>query len=209
MMTRRLAKIERPSSKRWNPVRRVAVLRFPSGYEGEFYMRGGICWPTPIEELGSVGYQGAAILGGQDIETGVCYVFEEFEFTTALVSSTAPGLDSFLAANWELYFAQKYFHGGDFNVARRFIAPIERCRRKYANRKLSFHFPHVAVDFDRDYGMIWEYIARESLYFPRGKVHAALAELKSGATPIKSNVFAMALAAFVFGVDLVPWKEIY
>jgi hypothetical protein len=204
-----LKKITKPIAKKYDPVRKLSKLAFPDGEVGFFFMRGGVCWPIPVTTARGTEYYGHVLMAGQDVETGIVYIFEEDFFTTPLVSAGKPGLDAFMLRVWREYFARHYFCAGDFRVARKFIAPIEKQSKRFDEKRLAFHFHHLGeFDAERDASVIWEYLSRSMLFMPRGRTFEAVATLKSGAVPISDNVPALALASLLYGLDLAPWKYV-
>lgn len=66
------------------PKRKTVFLMFKQEnhpLNGEYDVRGGICWPQQPEPLTPIPY-GFAVIVLQDVKTGVAWVFEEQKFTT-------------------------------------------------------------------------------------------------------------------------------
>ena len=49
---------------------------------GRYDIRGGICWPTVVEEYGSAAFRGFAVVCGRNIEDSIIKVLDQFSFST-------------------------------------------------------------------------------------------------------------------------------
>ena len=81
-MTDQPAKLMDPRTKRLDDDKRTVRLFFPEGSaapSGEYWLRGGICWPVPTPPAGVSGY---AVLCGYHMASEVVYIFREHEFVS-------------------------------------------------------------------------------------------------------------------------------
>jgi hypothetical protein len=76
-----------------------------------YYMMGSVCWPEPRPTGITEGY---SLMAGQDVQTGLIVVFEEFSFATVnhWLNDTGGlvrlGLEQFLVDNWHTYRCGSY-----------------------------------------------------------------------------------------------------
>lgn len=60
-------KLGRPVAAHPNEDRRTVTLYFSGGIQGEFIIRGGVCWPTAFVAGGKSDFLGYAILAGFEL----------------------------------------------------------------------------------------------------------------------------------------------
>lgn len=89
-----------PESREWN---------------GEYYMRGGICWPMPCLRPQGLVLEGCALMAGFKLASGVLTVFEEHPFSI-IDNDVATdgrilheGLAPWFNQIWTRYYADSYF----------------------------------------------------------------------------------------------------
>lgn len=126
--------IQRPITAARDPNNRYrTVLHFERGENIPFYMRGAISWPE-LEQ------QGFVLMAGQNIETGIVYIFEQEWFWTVPIWTNPDGtlrkndtggyhlgLIQFIK-DWEaLYKCAAYFYGGQHpDLTRRYGIELYR-----------------------------------------------------------------------------------
>ncbi len=125
-----------------NPVNRhfnfeddTSTLYFEDREPGDFFIRGGICWPEMVEIHGDVEVVGYAVICGKEIKTDTVYVFDQFQFLTieniidkATGVMQYPGIAQWLCKNWANYFAQQYFWCQPEELARAYRLEIIRSK---------------------------------------------------------------------------------
>lgn len=75
--------IPQPTICNWNAERKTVSLWFHQderGWNGEYYMRGGICWPQEIRTEMGMDVQGYALVAGLDMRKQTLTVFAETNF---------------------------------------------------------------------------------------------------------------------------------
>jgi hypothetical protein len=209
----------------------TVLLRFRSPTDappdGEYHMRGGICWPVPDIEAGG-GLRGFACLAGMHIPTRCIYVMAQTHFvsiepvvehetitqgfnTSAHVVRTTriahQGLSQWLTNAWAQYYADSYYWHQSPEVNRRYILQV--LRSKMIQPK-----PHlIEVDWDDDqtaYHAILQAEAMKALVYSEGSpLHAQLLEF-SVAEPSERAMFPAvhALTACILGMELSPPRAI-
>ena len=117
--------MDKPKKATYNQRRETSTLHFRD-YDDfrEFYMRGGVCWPEGEAN-------GFAVMGGQQINNGRVYVFEEMEFATVddIIQDGQiryHGLASWLNRAWSRYFAKLYFWNQPQDLHDRFRFQVYR-----------------------------------------------------------------------------------
>jgi len=112
--------------------RRTSLLYFPAGSvapDGEYYLRGGICWP--IAQPGG-GIEGFAVLAGEHVKSRVAYAFAERRFQ---VVDHVPredggisyeGIAPWFVRCWAAYFADTFFFHQDEETHRKYLLQVIR-----------------------------------------------------------------------------------
>ena len=124
--------IEEPRRGQYNPKQETAILRFEEkkDFDGEYWVRGGITWPSFSDSTGAM-LPGYAVIVGCNLRTDVRCVFVEHEFTTIETNFHAekqrdiPSLSPFLGHCWTKYFADTFFWRGKEHIYRRYVEQIQ------------------------------------------------------------------------------------
>ena len=118
--------MDKPRKATYNAKRQTSTLYFKDFDDSEeFYMRGSVCWPEGDAD-------GFAIMGGQQINNGWVYVFEQMEFATIEDIRDKGqiikyhGLASWLNRCWLKYYARLYFYQQSDSTHDRFRLQIYR-----------------------------------------------------------------------------------
>lgn len=77
--------IPQPTICNWNAECKTVSLWFHQdvrGWNGEYYMRGGICWPREVRTERGMDVQGYALVAGLDMTKQTLTVFAETDFKT-------------------------------------------------------------------------------------------------------------------------------
>ncbi len=125
--------------------RETSILFFPKDSrapEGEYFMRGGIAWPSESER-GEVGF---ALLGGVHVESGVLFIFEQLEWwvVEAIPGQPFGDLAHFFYRAWTTYYADTWYWRGDDLTKRQYL-------REVRSSKFIDPQPHLArVDWAND-----------------------------------------------------------
>lgn len=107
--------MRRPTHHTVDERRRTSRLWFDDGTQGEFFLRGGLMWPFTECRGHRYSVEGAAVLIGFDLASGVSTLFDFARFSTVRHviakdgSVEREGLVSFLVRCWSQYGAIRYY----------------------------------------------------------------------------------------------------
>jgi hypothetical protein len=103
--------------------------------DGEYHMRGGICWPKGYDCDGKNDVMGYALLGGHNVKTKVVHIFEHRPFV--IINSILDeekkkvkyeGLAQWFNDNWSRYFARKYYWNQEDHIKGSHSSEIRRSK---------------------------------------------------------------------------------
>lgn len=174
---------------------------------GEYYVRGGICWPVEIvESNGDIYAEGFALLAGQNVRTKVIYVLTgtSFRCIDHVVHESRiryHGLAPWLNMIWSSYYATHFFFRGE-QVAH--LAYLKQIR----DSQLISPKPHFIEVAWKDDGLpmaqIWELLQTDRLkYQPMSNIAQELQKQKRDNMPVGVR----ALMACVSGYQKYPWRS--
>lgn len=110
--------IQRPTIRRYDSEYKVAKLFFGDNQNplnGDYFMRGGICFPVPVRIAAECGAQGFALMAGYNVDTHKIYCFEEATFLSIdhIVGDhgqvEVEGLSQWFGDCWQYYFANHFY----------------------------------------------------------------------------------------------------
>ena len=122
---------------RRNKRRRTSTLHYDEDEvleTGEYYIRGGVCWPIRKGVGAQERYEGFIVLGLQHVESGVIYVVEESPFVCIdhVVDSTGriefEGISTWLNRIWSKYYANTFCYWQSEDVHRRHLLARQAIR---------------------------------------------------------------------------------
>lgn len=200
----------RPVSVISHTRRDTRQLWFPDGSQGEFYVRGALCWPIAT---GPQSISGFALLAGVHCDTGVCHVFEQTGFATVAPvidqdsgAMQEAGLGSWFVKMWGLYHAERYYWSQSESVHRAHL--LQTLRLPALNPKPVF----VAArwdDLDEALASLWSWINAGSLLIPeQTPLQPALQRfsVQPGADASKDPAMH-ALLTLLHALVLYPWRK--
>lgn len=204
-----MSKITRPVKVSANIEDKTSFLMFADPeFNGEYWLRGGVYWPA-IPHGQSRCNDGYAVLVGQNVKTGRCFVFEERSFITVdhvlgddqIIAFE--GLSSFFNMAWSSYFADTFFWQQPEDVHHRFLLQVIRSPMIQPQP----HFVEVHLSKPEDsITSIWNLMKTGLLAYPEGGgVHTDLQlyQVQIG-SPAPAPI--RALAACLFGMELYPHR---
>lgn len=202
--------IERPAHVHANLNRGTSTLYFQKQDYAEFYMRGGICWPSRYEWKGQFKTNGFAIMAGQEILSRKLYIFEETAFETVeniLNQGTGQiehqGLAQWFNMVWTEYFGEKYFYGQADELHWRFHLKVTRS--PMVNPKPQFIEAPVS-DFENALSSVDQYIRADQLRFIPGSELAEqiqMTHLEGRSQPPAVH----ALGYLLTGIERYPFRK--
>jgi hypothetical protein len=208
--------MERPINSHYNVERRTVTLFFNDGESGEYCIRGAICWPRPVEEMVTQNGQGVlvrkvegyALLGCQDIHTGVIWVMEEQPFVVidSILDKgkiTYEGLSLWFNRNWAKYLSKKYYFQDEYELSRQYRLNISRSKMIEPKPTL------IQIDTTKDVDLthsIWRFISLKQLRYDKtGYLYQKLNLLKQDDKSLNPAIYALQLLCF--GFERYPYKE--
>jgi len=127
--------LTRPTIRRYDAEQKTSHLFFGNKehpLNGEYYMRGGICFPVPVRIGADNGANGFALMCGMNVDTKKVYVFEETAFLTIdhIVGTGGDvemeGLCGWLNECWSYYFAKQFYWHQDPETKKTYMLDILR-----------------------------------------------------------------------------------
>lgn len=136
--------LPRPIATEYDPHRCTAKARFDDGTVGEYYLRGGIAWPTLVPQKdGRSTMQGYAVLCGVNVATDrvVVWAWRAFNAITGVVTGTTIDtlpLGPWLVHQWATWYAQGYYWHDKGETHHQFRRQIHRDDAIIPKPRLSF-----------------------------------------------------------------------
>lgn len=124
--------IEKPNKAHFNLEQRTSTLYFEDQVHADYMMRGGVCWPIPVDTGKGLDVYGYIIMCGYDVKTGLVTVFEQTDFIVIdniLKPDRAieyPGIAPWINRCWSKYFAQDFFWNQDWELAKTYRLQVIR-----------------------------------------------------------------------------------
>jgi hypothetical protein len=236
-------KIERPNRRVIDAARRTVRLWFggtgpasPDGYagqedishplDGEYYLRGGICWPVTVRVGSECAAVGFVLLIGQNIVTGKRLVFEERSFSCVdpIINTDGriefDGVASWFNQVWTSYACRDYYWHQDEQTHKAYLLQV--IRSLMIEPKPQF----IEVpwqDEEQVTPLYWKYLNTDRLKYKAaahassgdyagqdgGELHGQLRQyqLAMGAEKIESFPAVLALMCALAGMERSPWRE--
>lgn len=197
-----------PEKRLFDHERDISRLVFPRDSiagDGDYCMRGGVCWPIPTDSGGLSGY---AVMCGRNQKTGHVFVFREIEFSVvdtvidiedqAIFHPLGPWLND----TWSRYFAYKYYWRQDAATARQWVRSVFTSRM--VEPKPSF----IEVAWsDENAAMSILYLLAGTgkiSYTEDGGVCRAIQLYNANPDPSDSEPALRALVCAMFGLNRIP-----
>jgi len=197
-----------PKARLYNKDRRTTTLYWGREEQGEYYLRGGVCWPVSVETAGGIDAQGYALLIGQDVSSKAYRVFKQCEFVTVdhILEDgiiTYPGVATWFNDCWSQYFARTFYWHQDDELTRSYRLDVWRSDTIVPKPSL------VNVDWSDDGAalhLIWRLVKTRKLFFKEGSVlDRQLKGIKKGDKGMLPAVHALACA--LAGMVRHPFRE--
>lgn len=221
-------KIERPNRRVIDAARRTVRLWFrPDDWQspdedtkhpldGEYYLRGGICWPVTVRVGSECAAVGFVLIIGQSIVTGKRLVFEERAFSCVdpIVGADGriefDGVASWFNQVWTSYACRDYYWHQDEQTHKAYLLQV--IRSLMIEPKPQF----IEVpwqDEEQVTPLYWKYLNTDRLKYKGadagGELHGQLRQyqLAMGAEKIESFPAVLALMCALAGMERSPWRE--
>lgn len=202
--------MDKPTGCQFIPERQTSILFFEDKDAGEYMVRGSVCFPILIDVPSSntkdiVGY---ALLGCQNVETGVVHIFEQQEFSTIdhIITDqriTHKGLNVWFNMCWSKYFGRKFFYAQDYELCRKYRLDIHRSAMLNPKPEMIEIETHDSADMQH---FIWSYIKNVRLVYESGSVlHNLLAQMKTNDKVTHPAIYA--LQVLLCAYDRFPYRK--
>jgi len=177
---------------------------------GEYYVRGGICFPTVVGVGAGLRIVGHAVLICQNIQTKVAYEFESKPFVTVdhVMAERgvvkAEGVCTWFAKAWRRYYVRTFYFNQDEDTARKYRLQV--LRSDLFEPKPGFVKLHWRDD-RQAFHAILEQGARGVYRFPLGAT-IAQAIKTAGESELKQQPIVWATMCALNGIEAHPWREL-
>ena len=124
--------IPRPITTEYDEHRETTRALFEDQTRGEYYMRGGIAWPSLVPDKdGREMMQGYAVLCGVNVRTDKVIVWASLPFSSIITTVTGTTVDAvslgpWLNRQWSEWFARSYYCCDKSESCQTFRRQIER-----------------------------------------------------------------------------------
>ncbi len=201
--------MQKPTKAHFNHKRGTSMLYFPDNTLGEYYMRGGICWPTSYEIDGVRDVNGCAVMVGQEVETKICYIFDvqTWIVVDSILDSNQKveftGIGLWFNRLWSRFFARDFYWKQDFELAKKYR--LEILRSKMVKPKPQFIEVPWTDDEDA-LNVVWKQAKMKKLLGDKGSILSEqMALVKKGDKQVYPAVHALCCA--MMGIERFPWRK--
>ncbi len=197
-----------PTARHYNSDRGTSTLYWGREDQGEYYVRGGVCWPITVETARGSDVQGYAVLVGQDVKTKICHVFKQCEFVTVDhiivdVKIKYPGVATWFNDSWSQYFGRKFYWKQDEELTRSYRTDVFRSEMISPKPQI------IEIDWSDDQAalhLIWRFVKTGKLKFGKDSIlHKQLGDVKKGDKDLMPAVHALSCA--IAGIGRYPFRE--
>lgn len=204
--------ITKPVRRYANLERGTSMLEFsnaPHPLNGEYYLRGGVCWPTVQVGMPNLPY-GFAVMVGQSLPSRKCWVLAESRFISVenimddKGSILQMGVGAFFNQSWNDYYADYYFYLQPEAIHHDHMLDVVRSR----SIKPTPHFVQLPAETpEQAERKIWEKQACQRLAYARGSLIADAVIQRPVHRGVPPGPEIIALSAALCGIDVFPWRE--
>lgn len=217
--------IARPTHSHYNHRRRTSSLYFGVDMAGkdesamtaspvEARMAGGICWPVLVPARdgsgGGLEFEGAVILAGEDIETGLVTIYEQRTFVT-VENVLGPdrriefhGLAPWFTQVWARYYVRDFYWFQDFELTKRYRLEVFRSQMVMEPKPSFIEVPWS--DPREALGLAWKYVKTNRLRFENNSIlHQALKTVAPEDRVM--NPIIHSLCCLMAGIERFPWRD--
>lgn len=193
-----------------NAKRNTTTVHYDDGEHVEYYLRGGICWPTNYEEDNAIKYGGYIIMAGYDVDADeICLLTETpFVVINHVVEPdggiSVKGLPEYFNTNWSKYYAFSYYWGGQHYETYK-TQRLEIRRGEMIQPKPTFvHLPDFK-DEDRAQ-LIWKYLKLKKLVgvLKDTDLYRCLDRFRPDKRDFSPPIHA--LSCILAGIERHPWR---
>lgn len=200
--------MQKPYDRHFNAEQQTSLLYFKDEPKSENFVRGGICFPMYVNQQPAPDVFGYAILGCQDINTGIVTLYEAQKFSTIdnIVEDGEirhKGLSSWLNMCWSRYYGKKFFYSQNYELSRKYRLDIHRSIMIQPKPEIIEIESYDEADRKH---IIWSYIKNRKLRFERDSdIHRLMEAMKQGDKTIHPAIYA--LQVLLCGLDRFPYRK--
>ncbi|MCP4570578.1 MAG: hypothetical protein GY841_23585 [FCB group bacterium] len=187
--------------------KQTSTLYFSDGSNGDYRMRGGVCWPMSVERTpGNPDIEGFILMAGQNVDTGKVFIFEQRTFVVIdhIVNQSGvieyEGISSWINKCWSKYYARDFFWNQTREHAKSYR--LEVIRSKMIDPKPQF----IEVgwgDVAEVKHTVWRLVKTGKIWYEKGsQLHEELDLIKKGQIESVPSVHAMMCLAY--GLERYP-----
>lgn len=203
--------MEKPYNRHFNTEQQTTILYFKEREDMECRVRGGICFPMFVEnpEPGVYGdVYGYVVLGCEDINTGIVYIFEHkpFHVVDNIVEDSKiihEGISSWLNMCWSRYYCRKFFYSQEYELSRKFRLDIHRSPMIQPKPEIIEIEAYTEPDRQR---IIWERIKTKTIRYEKDSdIHRLIGLMRRGDKTVRPEIYA--LQVLLCGLDRFPYRK--
>lgn len=204
--------IKKPKTRHYDPENRTSRFSFEGESKklnGEYLMRGGMCWPVPVMTEEGPQLEGAAVLCGYNVEDHRIIVFEETKFVCidhVLHPNTHEvefrGLCDWFNMCWQSYYGQSYFYHHDAVTHKKYRLEVIRSK---SIEPTPYFLESVWNETAVADNLVWHKRDIRRLFYGDSHIVKALEVL--AIRPDAVVPVFLALRAAVWGFDQVPYRK--
>ena len=199
--------MQKPYNRHFNAEQGTSLLYFKDAERGEYYVRGGICFPMFVDGTPPDVF-GYAVLGCQDINTGVVSIFEHqpYHVIDNIVENGEilhQGLASWFNLCWSRYYGRKFFYSQDYETSRKYRLDIHRSGMIQPKPEIIEIESYDEADRQH---IVWSYVKMNRLRFEANStIHIKLENMKRGDKTPHPAIYA--LQVLLCGIDRFPYRK--
>lgn len=207
-----------PTHRHFDIHRKTTWLYFDDEEPRESYMRGGICFPMKYKSPQGIENKGYAVIGGQNVKTGIVHIYEQMSWVTVddilatdgdpempVNAVKYPGFSHWLNKVWNEYFSQTFYFNQSEELSRRFRLQILRSFMINPKPRIV----EVPISDKLDFlSSIWLWVKTERIKIGLGtELLKNLDTLQKDDKTMYPSVYA--LGCCLLGLERFPWRKPY
>lgn len=201
--------MDRPYNRHFNAEQGTSILYFQGEDvpDVEAYVRGGICFPMFVETP-TPDVFGFAVLGCQDIKTGIVTIYEQRQFAVVdnIIEDSKilhEGIASWFNQCWTKYYGRKFFYAQDFETTRKYRLDISRSVMIQPKPEIIELETYENTDMLH---ILWHYVKMGKVRYESGSaLHALLKDMQHGTKVVHPAIHALQM--LLCGIDRFPYRK--
>jgi hypothetical protein len=206
-----------PTQQHYQPDRKVVVLRFENNdsnpLNGEYFIRGGVCWPVAVRTSTGQSVKGHAVLVGYNLFTKTYTMFEDTDFICVdpVVENNRvmyDGVANWFNECWSKYFCRYWYYHQDETTHRMYL--LQTIRSEMIKPTPGF----IEIPWQDEGAVVpvlWRMISNKRLKFnsPSPVILDQIRQCQTtlGASDLGLYPAVHALVCALAGMERWPWRE--